>query len=113
EAGERLGLHRERGLEAPRLDETEHLALDEVGDLLAELLVAEGGEGRLEEPRDLRVAGEDAGVVGREAELLDVARALRVGELGERGADRLDALLGDADGREIRAGEVAVVVRLF
>ena len=68
---------------------------------------------RLEPARGLDFGGQHRGVVGRQPELLDVAPALGVGQLGQAGAAFVEERVVELERQQVGIGEVAVVVRVF
>ena len=67
---------------------------------------------RVEPARGLDLGGQDAGVVGLDAQPF-VPLALGVGQLGQRSAAFLEEGLVQLERQQVRVGEVAIIVRIF
>jgi hypothetical protein len=72
-----------------------------------------GGDDRVEVGGERRVGGQDPGVVRRQSQLIDVARAALCGQLREPGTQLGDPLRRRAERRQVGLREVAIVVRLL
>ncbi len=71
------------------------------------------GKQRFEAREGLDLGGQFVRVVRRQAQLLDIAAALGIGQFGQAGAAFVQKALIEFEWQQVRVGEIAVVVRVL